>query len=198
MDKQTLLKFLLPAVLLVSFLVSVKIVDGVRSAQEQAYLATATVYIPPTTTPAPPEKKPTLAPAVAIVDEEGNAYTLENFAGKPTVLCFWSLEYTEAKEELATWEDILKTYEDRVNLVVVHVNNQAGGQREVTRYLDGEEFSFVPYFDETGDTARAYDIEKFPTTFFINAEGHLKARAKGPADLEQLPQAMEVIGATEE
>lgn len=198
MDKQTLLKFLLPAVLLVSFLVSVKIVDGVQSAQEQAYLATATVYIPPTTTPAPPEKKPTLAPAVAIVDEEGNAYTLADFAGKPTVLCFWNLGYPESKEELSTMEGILKTYEDRVNLVVVHVNNQAGGQREVTRYLDGEEVSFTPYFDETGDTARAYDIEKFPTTFFINAEGHLKARSKGPVESDNLALAMEVIGVTEE
>ena len=198
MDKKALLKFLLPAALLVAFLAVVKIVDGAQSAQEQAYLATATVYIPPTTTPAPPENKPTMAPSLEVVDQEGYAYTMADFAGKPTVVCFWNMGYPEAKEELATWEEILKTYEDRVNLVVVHVNNQLGGQQEVTRYLDGEDISFTPYFDETGDTARAYDIEKFPSTFFINAEGHLKARAKGPVSPDNLALAMERIGATEE
>lgn len=194
MSRETLFKILIPVVLLGTFLVGVIVVDRAQSAQEQAYLATATVYIPPTTTAAPPTTAPVKVPVFSVTDEEGTAYTLADFAGKPTVICFWNSGYAESRSELSVWEGILKEYEDRVNLVVVHVNSPKADMQAAMDCLKEEEVTFTPYFDLSGDTAEDYDVSIFPTTFFVNAQGELKARARGNIKASDLPTGLERIG----
>ena len=197
MRKQTFLNIAIPVLLLVAFLLGVLIFDRVQTAREQAYLATATVYIPPTTTAPPPTTVPTEAPAFSITDETGKVYTLADFAGKPTVLCFWNGGYTDAKAELPKWETILEKYEDAVHLVVVHVNDEKTGMQAAKAYLEEEKFSFTPYFDLSGDAAGAYNIGIFPTAFFINAQSQLKARARGNISPENLRTGLARIGLSE-
>lgn len=197
MRKRTFLNIAIPVLLLVAFLLGVLIFDRVQTAREQAYLATATVYIPPTTTAPPPTTVPTEAPAFSVTDETGKVYTLGDFAGKPTVLCFWNGGYTDAIEELPIWETILEKYEDAVHLVVVHVNDERTGMQAAKAYLEEEKFSFTAYFDISGDAADAYNIGVFPTTYFINAQGQMKARARGNISPENLRTGLARIGLTE-
>lgn len=198
MGKQILLKVLIPILLLVAFLVGTMVFDRAQTAREQAYLATATVYIPPATTAVPPTTVPTKASAFSVVDEAGKVYTWEDFAGKPTVLCFWSAGSAEAKRELPTWDGILEEYGDDINLVVIHVNDEKTGMQAALACLKEERLSFTPYFDLSGDAARAYDIGIYPTAFFINAQGQVKARARGNISASNLPVALERIGLTED
>lgn len=212
MGKRTFLKVALPVLVLVAFLLGVLIFDRVQTAWEQAYLATATVYIPPTTTTPPPTTTtpppttttppptagPTYAPAFSVIDGAGKVYNMADFAGKPTVLCFWNGGYTDARGELPIWETILEKYEDAVHLVVVHVNDDKTGMQAAKAYLEEEKFSFTPYFDLSGDAARAYNIGVFPTTFFINAQAQLKARARGNISPENLRTGLERIGLSEQ
>lgn len=197
MRKQTFFMLVIPILLLVAFLAGITIFDRAQTAREQAYLATATVYIPPTTTAPPATTVPTEAPEFSVTDEAGKVYTLADFEGKPTVLCFWNGGYTDAKEELSVWETIPEKYEEAVNLVVVHVNDEKTGMQAAKAYLEEENFSFTPYFDLSGDVARAYDIGIFPTAFFINAKGEMKARARGNISPENLRAGLERIGLTE-
>lgn len=194
MRRRAFLKVLTPILLLVAFVLGIVIFDRAQIAWEQAYLATATVYIPPTKTATTPTTAPVKVPVFSITDETGKVYSQKDFADKPTVLCFWNVGDTKAKSELVIWEGILKEYTDKVNLVVVHVNDPNAGTQAALAYLEGENFSFTPYFDLSGDAARAYDIGVFPTTYFLDAKAEVKARARGNVDIRSLPVAMERIG----
>lgn len=193
MGKRTLLTVLLSIILLGAFLLGAVFFDRRETAREQAYLATATVYIPPTTTTAPPTTVPAMAPAFSVTDEAGKAYSLEDFVGKPTLLCFWNEANSASRAELSVWNGVLEKYGDRVNLVVIHVNDEKAGMQSALAYLEGKDFSFTPYFDLSGDAAKAYEIGVFPTTYFINAKGEKKARARGNIDTSALPVGMESI-----
>lgn len=194
MGKRALLAVVIPIIVLVAFLMGVVMFDRAQTAREQAYLATATVYIPPTTTTVPPTTVPAVAPAFSVTDEAGKVYSLEDFAGKPLVLCFWNESNAKARAELSVWNGILEKYGDKVNLVVVHINSVEAGMQSALTYLEGKNFAFTPYFDLSGDAAKAYEIGILPTTYFINAKGEWKARARGNIDISALPIGMESIG----
>lgn len=195
---QTVLKILLPMLILVGFLAGVVIFDRAQSAKEQALLATASSYIPQTTTTVPPTTAPVKAPELSVMDKRDHVFTMENFLGKPTVLCFWTMDNQDSQAELSIWDRILLSYGDRVNLVVVHVAAEEADRRDVLNYIDDFNYTFTPYFDNTGDAARAYDVGTFPTAFFINSEGNMKARARGNINAEGLATALELIGLTQE
>lgn len=198
MRKSSVLKLLLPILVLVGFLVGVMYYERTQSAAERAHLATATAYIPPVTTTVPPTTAPIKTPEISVMDKDDEIYTMNSFLGKPTVLCFWTMDNQDSQAELSIWERILKGYGDRVNLVVVHVEAESADKADVLDYIGGFGYTFTPYFDDTGDAARKYDIGVFPTAFFINSEGHLKARARGSINTEGLAAGLERIGLTQE
>ncbi len=196
MGKKTFIMLAVSALVLVAFLAGILIFDRTQTAKEQAYLATATVYTPPATTATapPPTTAPVMAAAFSITDEDGKVYTLQDFAGKPVVLCFWNGSAADTSADLPMWETVQQDYADDVHLVVVHVNNEKAGSQAARKILREENCSFPPYFDRSGDAARAYGIEKFPVTYFIDAQGEIKARANSSISAGNLQIGLERIG----
>ena len=196
MSRRTLLMILLSALLLMAFLVGVMAFERTQTAKEQAYLASASAYIPPETTTVPPTTQPVMAPEFAITDQEDNVYTLADFVGLPTMLCFWDMDSADAKAELAFWNRIAAEYEEQINVVVIHVNEKVAKERQVLKYIGSCDYSFTPYFDNSAEAAAAYEIETLPTAYFINAQGEMKARAKGRLNEDSLAVGLERIGIT--
>lgn len=199
MNRRTLWGLCASALLLIAFLAGVMVFERMQAAREQALLATASAYIPSATTTVPTADPttataPNTAPALSVTDKDGKVYTLDDFVGKPTVFCFWSAASTPSKQELAILEELCRDYPDTLNVAAIHVSSTTAGKTAALAFLEEQGYLFPAYFDITGDAAKAYTISQYPTTYFLDQNGVLKARSRGSINAGDIPVALERIG----
>lgn len=139
----------------------------------------------------PPKVK---APDFTVENADGEAVKLSDYVGKPIVLNFWASWCSPCKSEMpefnAAWEEL----EGEVQFLMV---NMTDGSRETMdsakEYVEGEGFTFPVLFDTNSEAAIAYSAYSLPTTYFIDAEGYLVARAVGAIDGETLQKGLDLI-----
>ena len=65
---------------------------------------------------------------------------------------------------------------------------------EVARaYMDEEGYTLPIYFDEAREGAQAYGLTGVPETFFIDAEGIVRAHFVGPINMDTIRPSIEAI-----
>ena len=145
---------------------------------------------------APEETEPPKveAPDFTAVDADGTEVKLSDYVGKPIVLNFWASWCSPCKSEMpefnAAWEEL----DGEVQFLMV---NMTDGARETVEsaqeYVEGEGFTFPVLFDTKSEAAIAYSAYSLPTTYFIDAEGYVTARAVGAIDGETLQKGLDLI-----
>ena len=134
------------------------------------------------------------APDFTVVDADGTEVKLSDYVGKPIVLNFWASWCSPCKSEMpafnAAWEEL----DGEVQFLMV---NMTDGARETVEsaqeYVEGEGFTFPVLFDTKSEAAIAYSAYSLPTTYFIDAEGYVTARAVGAIDGETLQKGLDLI-----
>lgn len=134
------------------------------------------------------------APDFTAVDADGEEVKLSDYVGKPIVLNFWASWCTPCKSEMpefnAAWEEL----EGEVQFLMVNMTDGARETVESAReYVEGEGFTFPVLFDTKSEAAIAYSAYSLPTTYFIDAEGYVTARAVGAIDGETLQKGLDLI-----
>lgn len=145
---------------------------------------------------APEETEPPKveAPDFTVEDADGEEVKLSDYVGKPIVLNFWASWCSPCKSEMpefnAAWEEL----EGEVQFLMV---NMTDGSRETVdtakEYVEGQGFSFPVFFDTGSEAAMAYSAYSLPTTYFIDAEGYVVARAVGAIDRDTLQKGLDLI-----
>ena len=145
---------------------------------------------------APEETEPPKveAPDFTVENADGEEVKLSDYVGKPIVLNFWASWCSPCKSEMpefnAAWEEL----EGEVQFLMV---NMTDGSRETVdsakEYVEGAGFTFPVLFDTGSEAAIAYGAYSLPTTYFIDAEGYLVARAVGAIDGETLQEGLDLI-----
>lgn len=145
---------------------------------------------------APEETEPPKveAPDFTAVDADGEEVKLSDYVGKPIVLNFWASWCSPCKSEMpefnAAWEEL----EGEVQFLMVNMTDGARETVESAReYVEGEGFTFPVLFDTKSEAAIAYSAYSLPTTYFIDAEGYVTARAVGAIDGETLQKGLDLI-----
>ena len=74
--------------------------------------------------------------------------------------------------------------------------NSTDGSRETVEtasaFIAEAGYTFPVFYDTQSDAAMTYGVYALPTTYFINAEGHVKARASGAIDKDTLKQGIQM------
>jgi len=135
-----------------------------------------------------------LAKDAHVYDREGNAVHLSQFFGKPMVLNFWASWCAPCQSEMPDFNEKFKEHGGEVNFVMV---NMTDGVRDTVEkasaFIDKNGFEFPVFYDTSSEAIKAYGAYSLPTTYFINAQGHIVAEAVGALDAETLQQGIDLI-----
>ena len=140
------------------------------------------------------EREDILAPDFHVYDKDGNTVHLSDFFGKPIVLNFWASWCGPCQSEMPDFNEKYAELGGDVHFVMVNMTD--GGRETVetaSAFIEKNGYNFPVFFDTTGEAAATYGAYSLPTSFFINAEGHVIAQAVGAIDAATLQKGIDMI-----
>lgn len=130
------------------------------------------------------------APDFALESLTGSTVRLSDLRGHPTLINFWTTWCGSCRQEMPLLE---KYHQNRPDLVMLAVN--AGEDRDqVQAFVDEFGLTFDVLLDPNTQIQSLYDIRGYPTTFFVDKQGSIRAVVMGPISESSLPGYLEKIG----
>jgi cytochrome c biogenesis protein CcmG, thiol:disulfide interchange protein DsbE len=127
----------------------------------------------------PFKKNLTVGSAVDEITFQGlkqTTMTLSQYRGKVVVLNFWATWCVPCQNELP----LLQKYSDEFagKIAVIGVNSQES-ETDVTNFLRIRKINFPVALDMNGEIIREFAIQGYPTTYFLDADGVIRAEHIG-------------------
>jgi len=117
------------------------------------------------------------APDFTLKNLDGQNVTLSSFRGKIVVVNFWGIFCDPCKKELPFFQAISDNRSaGSLKILAINVGE---GDNTVRSFINGEGYTFTVLLDSKKEVNTLYDVNYYPTTFFINAEGIIKERKEG-------------------
>ena len=126
---------------------------------------------------------------MAIVDEpiqfklndvNGNEVSLSDFKGKIVFLNFWTTWCPTCRIEMPSMEKLHQKFKD-LDFTMVTINLQESAS-QVKKFFKEYKLTFTALLDVNGEVGIRYKIYSIPTTFILDKEGRIIARAVGPRE----------------
>ena len=135
-----------------------------------------------------------LAPDFVVYDIEEKEIHLSDYIGKPVVLNFWASWCGPCKMEMPDFQERYLELGEEIQFLMI---NMTDGSRETvesaTEFITNQEYTFPVFYDTESNAAMTYEARSLPTTYFIDAEGYVVARATGAIDGETLQRGIDMI-----
>jgi peroxiredoxin len=120
---------------------------------------------------------------------DGAELRLSDFRGQAVVLNFWATWCAPCRAEMPDLQALHDAHAATGDLTVVGVDLQESGD-SVSSFADELGLTFPLALDRSGDVAERYGLIGLPGTFFIDADGILRARALGQLSGDLLPDGV--------
>ncbi|MBN2548603.1 MAG: TlpA family protein disulfide reductase [Anaerolineales bacterium] len=131
------------------------------------------------------------APKFALENLAGQTIRLSDLRGRAVILNFWATWCGPCIREMPMFNEYSQKYSS--NLVVIGVDMQED-LPVVQEFLEDLNFDYEMIADQGGEIGKAYQVFMLPTTFFIDAEGILRAQHIGSLSEEQFNVYLAEVG----
>jgi cytochrome c biogenesis protein CcmG, thiol:disulfide interchange protein DsbE len=132
---------------------------------------------------------PTTAADFEVVSLAGETLNSSQLEGQVVFLNFWATWCKPCVGELPEIQNLQKHYADRPDFRIVGVACDEGETGQVKKFIDDynrrravEPITFPMFHDNSGDAAKAYGVDGFPTTYLIDRSGQVRKRFIGPRE----------------
>lgn len=126
----------------------------------------------------------------ALNDPQADVVTLEDLAGKPTLLSFWTTWCPYCRAQTPVLVAAHEKYVDRVQFAGINVKES---QQPVENYIQAHDMRYPIGLDRDGQIAGQYGVSGFPTTYFLDAEGRVVARHVGQLSTGKLESYLQQL-----
>ncbi len=113
------------------------------------------------------------APDFTLQNINGETISLSDFSDKPVMLIFWKINCAACKFQIPYTQAFYDEWSsDTIAVLTINVGDSIPA---IQNYVTSLGISYPILLDTTGRVAQAYGIPGVPVTFFIDAQGILKA-----------------------
>ncbi|MGG0716885.1 TlpA disulfide reductase family protein [Robertmurraya massiliosenegalensis] len=131
------------------------------------------------------------APSFSLTTLDGKEVTLEDFLGKKILLNFWATWCPPCKEEMPDMQELYVEHkEDDFVVLAVNVTITEKNRDDVNKFVEEYELTFPILMDESGKVANQYEILSYPTSYFIDSDGVVRAKIVGGLSKEVMFKEM--------
>ena len=120
------------------------------------------------------------APVLTGTDRNGHVWRLSDLRGKAVLLNFWASWCEPCRAEMPALQTLAEVYGPD-KLVVLTVNFKESAAK-VTQFVTSTDLRLPVLADPSGDIARRWGVNVFPTTMLIGADGQPRQRLRGEFD----------------
>lgn len=117
-------------------------------------------------------------------DGEADTLALSDLEGRPVVLNFWASWCGPCKEEAPILAAAEPGWRER-GVIFLGVDSQDAAE-DAQAFEDAYGIAYRSVVDQDGSLANEYGVFGFPETFFIDADGVIRAKHVGPIDAQTL------------
>ena len=133
------------------------------------------------------------APDFLVYDPAGNEVRLSDYIGQPVVLNFWAGWCGPCRMEMPHFEQACSTVGDEVCFLMVNIKSSRETWSDAAAFIAQQGYTFPIYYDADSSAVNAYHVRSYPTTYFIDAEGFVRAQAVGMLEAETLQLGLDII-----
>ena len=126
-------------------------------------------------------------PPLQANDLQGKTWHLADLRGRAVLLNFWATWCEPCRVEMPSLQQLAEIY-GADKLVVLAVNFREGA-RKITQYVQATGMSLPVLLDTSGEIARQWGANVFPTTILIDTDGRPRQRIRGEVDWTGLEAA---------
>ena len=113
-------------------------------------------------------------------DLNGSEVKLSDYKGKIVFLNFWTTWCPTCRIEMPSMEKLHQKFKDQ-NFAMVTINLQESAS-QVKEFFKEYKLTFTALLDANGEVGIRYKIYSIPTTFILDKESRIIARAVGPRE----------------
>ncbi len=123
--------------------------------------------------PPPGASAPMVAPPFSLKDTDGNVYSSDRFAGKPTVINFFATWCPPCREEIPGFVEVFNRHKGK-GFELIGISLDKDSKENLPGFIQQNRIGYKILFGDLA-TARAYGgVSSIPTTFFVGKDGKIK------------------------
>jgi cytochrome c biogenesis protein CcmG/thiol:disulfide interchange protein DsbE len=131
------------------------------------------------------------APNFELLSISGEKVQLTQFLGKPVIVNFWASWCIPCKNEMPILEDM---FEKRTPGIILLGINYEEPRELVRNFISELKISFPVLLDPDGKVSDQYYLRGYPTTYFIDSEGVLRAIHVGELKEADISNYLSMMG----
>jgi thiol-disulfide isomerase/thioredoxin len=138
-----------------------------------------------------PSTQPFPAPAISLVDTNGQSVELSELKGKLVIVNLWATWCEPCLREMPSLERLQSRLGERI--AVLAVSEDRGGNKSVEPFIAKLGLKSVKiYIDPKSEVGHAFGARGLPTSFLIDGEGKVFGRVEGAAEWDS-PKILGVL-----